>query len=86
MNMSELPTVGSLLVARRPMQAWINDNERGQGGLRVAEGDTGLVLQVWRVNTRVRIRMLVNDVVVMFSHVQNCVWLNWHSASSTNSI
>ncbi len=75
MNMSDLPVVGSLLIAHRSMRAWISDYERGTLGMHVNHGDTGLVLQTWRVEGQVRIRLLVKDAVVMFSHSDNCVWL-----------
>lgn len=77
MNMSDLPVAGSMLVAHRSMRAWVSETERGENGLHVVNGDSGLVLHAWRINTRVRIRMLIKDAVVMFSHVDNCVWLNW---------
>lgn len=71
------PRVGSMVIARRQLKAWENDHERGHNGLIVSHGDVGLVLQVWREGRQVRIRMLIKDVVVLFSHARHCVWLNW---------
>lgn len=71
------PKVGSMVVARRSLKAWENDRERGKEGLVVAEGDVGLVLQVWREGNQVRIRLLIKDVIALFSHAHHCVWLNW---------
>lgn len=81
--MSDLPTVGSMLIAHRRMRAWINDYERGDDGLYVKNGDMGLVLETWKSGPgRVRIRLLINDNVVMFSHVENCVWLIWSTVTN----
>ena len=72
-----MPKPGAMVVARRTLKAWENDRERGTNGLVVHEGAVGLVLQVWAEGKQVRIRLLIKDAVVLFSHPHHCVWLNW---------
>lgn len=74
---SATPKVGSVVIARRQLKAWENDYERGRNGLIVDQGDAGLVLQVWREGRQIRIRMLIKGAIVLFSHADHCVWLNW---------
>lgn len=73
----DVPKVGSMVIARRALKAWENDRERGTNGITVGPGDAGLVLQVWCEGKQVRIRLLIKDAVVLFSHAHHCVWLNW---------
>lgn len=72
-----LPVPGDLVVARRPMRAWISDRERGDAGLQVEPGDRGIVVQVWEEGKKVRLRVLVGSHLVVFSHARHCVALNW---------
>ena len=75
--MTSLPAPGDLVVARRSMRAWINDHERGDSGLCVGPGDRGVVVQVWFEGHKFRMRVLINDNLVLFSHARHCVALNW---------
>lgn len=72
-----LPNPGDLVVTRRAMRAWVGDNERGHDGHRVDTGRTAIVLQRWRVGNQVRLRVIVDGKVVVFSHSPHCVSLNW---------
>lgn len=71
------PKVGAMIVARRQLKAWENDRERGSAGLVVREGDVGLLVETWREGNQVRLRVLIKDALVLFSHAHHCVWLNW---------
>lgn len=79
-----LPKPGDLVVARRSMRAWVNDRERGLDGLTVDAGDHGLVLQVWLEGRQCRLRLLVKDRMVLFSHALHCVALNWSYGEGCN--
>lgn len=76
-EVNSVPKPGDLIIARRMLKAWESDDERGGNGLVVNYGDTGVVVQVWRVGNQVRLRLLIKDVVVVFSHAHHVVWLNW---------
>ena len=71
-----LPCPGDLIVARRRLRAWASDQERGDG-ITVEEGALGLVLQRWREGSQLRLRVLINDAIVVFSHHARNVTLNW---------
>jgi len=68
MSTDESPLPGDQVRAVHRMRAWENDHKRGRDGVWVEAGQVGLVIQVWPVGrTRSRMRLLVNDRLVMFS-------------------
>ncbi len=73
----ELPKPGDLVVARRALKAWVNDRERGTDGLTIYAGDRAFVVQTWLEGQQFRLRVLLNDRLVLFSHALHCVALNW---------
>ncbi len=84
-----LPTPGTMLQASRRMRAWEDDRERGVNGAWVKPGDIGLVVQSWMVGNRaVRLRLIVNEVVCVFSCDHRNLDFNWLvlSAGVTSSL
>lgn len=73
----DLPKPGDLIIAKKPMKAWVNDRERGYDGFCVEPGTQALVVQVWLEGRQFRMRVLVKDHLVLFSHALHCVALNW---------
>ena len=71
---------GTLLRAAKRMRAWSNDLERGYDGPWVEVGDIAIVLSTWIEGKRVRLRVLSNDRIMLFSHVAHTVALNWEVA------
>lgn len=76
------PLPGDVVHAVHRMRAWENDNERGTEGIWIEAGQTALVLQLWYVGRqRVRVRMLFNDRIAMFSCRSPDLAQNWHVAN-----
>lgn len=60
------------------MRAWESDNERGVTGPWVGEGDLAVVIQAWVVgNRQVRLRLIVNDLISVFSCELHNLAVNW---------
>lgn len=76
-HVNSLPKPGDLIIARRSLKAWESDLERGADGQFVHDGDAGIVVQVWKVGRQVRIRVLIKDTLLLFSHADHVVWINW---------
>ncbi len=73
---------GDMVRAVHRMRAWESDWERGGDGVWVEPGDVGLVLQVWRVSRgRIRLRLLTNDRIAMFSCYARDLPKNWRVES-----
>jgi hypothetical protein len=76
------PLPGDVVHAAHRMRAWESDHERGTEGIWIEHGQTALVLQLWRVgHQRVRVRMLFNDRIAMFSCKALDLPRNWHVAN-----
>jgi hypothetical protein len=83
------PYPGDLLRARRRMRGWESDWDRGTAGPWIRTGDLALVLQVWTVGGRlgpwddghVRIRLLFDGHIALFSCHTDTLWLNWDVVS-----
>ena len=75
---SRAPFPGDLLVARVPMSSWEEDDYKGSRGEMAQPGDVALVIQTWRVGNSSRMRVLMNDVVLVFScNIEN-FRTNWN--------
>lgn len=78
-----LPTPGTMLRASRRMRAWEDDRERGVNGAWVEPGDIGLVVQSWMVGDhQMRLRLIVNEVICVFSCDRRNLELNWLDLST----
>lgn len=75
-----IPT-GTLLQVLRPMRAWENDRERGYEGTVIEPGTRALLLQTWEVGNQVRLRVIANDHILLFSNPRHTVTLNWEVVS-----
>lgn len=63
----ELPRPGDVVVAYCGMRSWDSDEIRGESGWIVPTGTPGLVVQTWRVDKQVRLRLLINGQLLLFS-------------------
>lgn len=78
-------TSGTLIRALKSMRAWSNDQERGYDGPVIEPGAQALVLQTWMVGEQVRIRVMANDTIMLFSNPKHTVSLNWEVLSEAKA-
>jgi hypothetical protein len=76
---------GDMLVALRSMRAWENDDERGYAGPWVSVGGTAIVLQVWYTGNHVRLRLLTDNAISVFSCVRRNFSINWEKHRWSNA-
>lgn len=75
--------VGDLLVARKPMRAWVSDAERGTAGTVIVPGEQALVVETWLVGHHRRLRLLRKDRMLLFSCLDHTIFMNWALLSTT---
>jgi hypothetical protein len=76
------PLPGDVVHAVHRMRAWEDDFKRGTDGAWIEAGQQALVLQLWHVGRqRVRVRMLFNDRIAVFSCLARDLTRNWHVAN-----
>lgn len=73
----ELPLPGDMLVARRFLKSRCSDGEKLYDVTSVYSGSVGLLLQTWRSGNQVRLQVLTEGSIMLFSHAAHCVTLNW---------
>lgn len=73
---------GDVVVVQHEMRAWVSDTERGNDGDWVRPGDIGFVVETWTVGNQVRLRVLINDRLAVFSNPPHTVRLNWRKVAA----
>lgn len=71
---------GDLAVSLVPMRAWEDDNRRGDDGLALAAGQHVLVIDTWLVGKQLRLRVVYDERVIVFSCPLRVVDRNWKVA------
>jgi len=67
-------------VALVPMRAWEDDERRGEHGLRLDAGQHVLVIDTWEVGKQLRVRVVYDERVTVFSCAMRVVDRNWKVA------
>ena len=71
------PIPGDLVMALTPMRSWESEDVRGTGGTYIQHGETALVLATWMVGTKVRLKLVRDDRMRIFSCQHFVVRRNW---------
>lgn len=71
---------GDLVAALVPMRAWEDDSRRGEHGLRLDVGQQALIIDAWLVGKRLRMRVVYDERVIVFSCALRVVDRNWKVA------
>jgi hypothetical protein len=73
---------GDLIVATHDMRAWETDERRGVSGEWVLKGEQALVINTWHAGNQIRIRVLRDLRVLLFSCPTHVVYRNWRIANT----
>jgi hypothetical protein len=74
------PVPGDLIVLTVPMRAWEDDDRRGRSGPDVPTGTALLVIEIWEVGSRVRLRVVYDDRIIVISCRKRVTERNWKLA------
>lgn len=74
------PIAGDLIVALNPMRAWEEDRRKGHNGLHIQKGEQALVLATWTEGNQLRIRVVRDNRIILFSCPEHAVRKNWKVA------
>lgn len=73
------PHPGDMLSSLVPMRAWEDDNRRGTRGTCLAAGQHVLVVGKWDVGGQLRMKVIYDDRVIVFSCSRRVMDRNWKS-------
>ena len=68
---------GDMIVSLVPMRAWESDERKGEDGMRIPSGQPVLVIDAWTVGKRLRLRVIYDDRIVVFSCPLRVACRNW---------
>lgn len=74
---------GDLIVALNDLRAWETDQKRGWSHVYILKGQQALVINTWLVGNQLRMRVLRNLRVLLFSCPAHVVYRNWRIANSS---
>lgn len=81
---------GDLIVALKDMRAWESQDKRGSNGSYILKGQQALVISTWLVGHHLRIQVLREQRILIFSNKEHVVSSNWnivkfHNHDSTSA-
>lgn len=79
------PLPGDIICAVVQTRSWVDENYRGQDGIKIWVNDIALVIQVWASGNQVRIRALMNDQIVILSSAHKSIRWQWRIISRNNT-
>lgn len=72
---------GDLIVSTHDMRAWETEERRGTSGEWILKGEQALVINTWIAGNQIRIRVLRDQRVLLFSCPAHVVYRNWRIAN-----
>ncbi len=71
------PVPGDLVMARVCMRAWESEERKGLNGAYIDRGEQALIITTWSVGNQLRIKLLRDQRLLVFSCAEHCVRKNW---------
>lgn len=74
------PIAGDYVVALNPMRAWESEVRKGHHGPYIQKGEQALVLATWEEGNQLRMRVVRDNRILLFSCASYAVRKNWRIA------